>query len=193
MATTAARAGLAPPVASVAPRRSFDRVAVRRSSRGLANSSRVVVVVVDRRRRRAAATTTTRAGINTDADYNCVVRNDGVIISSDIPSGVYEVSSWWHGSGDDGDPARAPRCDSERQRGCEVRCEMTAEGELVCEGLTSGRYRVINAEDADAECSVEDGAFECTTSFDDDGPPTQDTGDVDLQESEENKSFRMGG
>ena len=39
----------------------------------------------------------------------------------------------------------------------------------------------------------EDGAFECTTSFDDDGPPTQDTGDVDLQESEENKSFRMGG
>tara|TARA_B100001142_G_scaffold234772_1_gene233159 strand:- start:587 stop:1165 length:579 start_codon:yes stop_codon:yes gene_type:complete len=192
MATTAARAGLAPPVASVAPRRSFDRVAVRKSSRGLANSSRVVVVVVDRRRRRAA-TTTTRAGINTDADYNCVVRNDGVIISSDIPSGVYEVSSWWHGSGDDGDPARAPRCDSERQRGCEVRCEMTAEGELVCEGLTSGRYRVINAEDADAECSVEDGAFECTTSFDDDGPPTQDTGDVDLQESEENKSFRMGG
>jgi hypothetical protein len=192
MATTAARAGLAPPVASVAPRRSFDRVAVRKSSRGLANSSRVVVVV-DRPRRRAAAPTTTRAGINTDADYNCVVRNDGVIISSDIPSGVYEVSSWWHGSGDDGDPARAPRCDSERQRGCEVRCEMTAEGELVCEGLTSGRYRVINAEDADAECSVEDGAFECTTSFDDDGPPTQDTGDVDLQESEENKSFRMGG
>ena len=192
MATTAARARLSAPVTSVAPRRSVDRVAVRKSSRGLANSSRVVVVV-DRRRRRAAATTTTRAGINTDADYNCVVRNDGVIISSDIPSGVYEVSSWWHGSGDDGDPARAPRCDSERQRGCEVRCEMTAEGELVCEGLTSGRYRVINAEDADAECSVEDGAFECTTSFDDDGPPTQDTGDVDLQESEENKSFRMGG
>ena len=95
MATTAARAGLAPPVASVAPRRSFDRVAVLKSSR---------------------RTTTTRAGINTDADYNCVVRNDGVIISSDIPSGVYEVSSWWHGSGDDGDPARAPRCDSERQR-----------------------------------------------------------------------------
>ena len=41
---------------------------------------------------------------------------------------------------------------------------MTAAGELVCEGLSSGTYRVINAEEADATCDVDASgdAFECT-------------------------------
>ena len=32
-------------------------------------------------------------GLNTDKSYNCVVNNEGVIISDDFPSGTYEVTS----------------------------------------------------------------------------------------------------
>ena len=130
-------------------------------------------------------------GLNTDKSYNCVVNNEGVIISEDYPSGTYEVTSWWHGSTDE-EEALAPRCDSERQRGCEVRCEMTAEGELVCEGLSSGMYRVINASEYDAECEVKDGSFECKTSFDEE-PLRLDTDDFKAVETEEEHGFRMGG
>ena len=115
-----------------------------------------------RRKSRGCRPAVPRAGLNTDKSYNCVVNKEGVIISEDIPSGTYEVSAWWAGatgSSDEGDAPLAPRCDSENQRGCEVRCEMTAEGELVCEGLESGTYRVINAKEAEANCEVADGAF----------------------------------
>ena len=46
-------------------------------------------------------------------------------------------------SGDEvkSDRPPAPKCDTERQRGCEVFCELT-DGGLVCEGLSSGTYRV---------------------------------------------------
>ena len=132
--------------------------------------------------------------LGTDKTYNCVVTEDGVIVANDIPSGVYEVSAWWAGatSGDEEEQPLAPRCDSERQRGCEVRCEMTAEGELVCEGLSSGMYRVINASEYDAECEVKDGSFECKTSFDEE-PLTLDTDDFKAVETEEEHGFRMGG
>ena len=141
---------------------------------------------------------TVRAGeLNTEKDYNCVVNQEGVIIANDIPSGVYEVSAWWAGANKDGEEPLAPRCDSEKQRGCEVRCEMTAEGELVCEGLSSGTYRVINAEEADASCDVDASgdAFECTVSWseDDQGPIVVDTGSINLKETAEDQSFRMGG
>jgi hypothetical protein len=143
---------------------------------------------------RARGASLVARGLNTDKSYNCVVNADGVIISDDFPSGTYEVSAWWAGATKDGEEPLAPRCDSERQRGCEVRCEMTAEGELVCEGLSSGTYRVINAKDAEAECSVKDGAFECTTSFDeDDGPIQQDTGDLNMIETQEDHGIRLGG
>ena len=53
------------------------------------------------------------------------------------------ATAWWAGATKDGgDEPLAPKCDSERQKGCEVRCEMTAEGELVCEGLSSGAVQV---------------------------------------------------
>ena len=134
-------------------------------------------------------------GLNTDKSYNCVVNNEGVIISDDFPSGTYEVTSWWHGSTDE-EEALAPRCDSERQRGCEVRCEMTAEGELVCEGLTSGTYKVVNAAEAGADCQASADGFECQTSWDEDEktkPVSQDVGDLDLQEKEGNQGVRLGG
>ena len=139
-----------------------------------------------------------RAGeLNTDKTYNCVVNKDGVIVADDIPSGVYEVSAWWAGGQAkmDGETPLAPRCDSERQRGCEVRCEMTAEGELVCEGLSSGTYRVVNAAEYDATCNVEDGSFECTASWDEETskPIVMDTGDLKMKETPEEQSFRMGG
>ena len=151
-----------------------------------------------RRKSRGCRPAVPRAGLNTDKSYNCVVNKEGVIISEDIPSGTYEVSAWWAGatgSSDEGDATLAPRCDSENQRGCEVRCEMTAEGELVCEGLESGTYRVINAKEAEANCEVEDGAFECVTSFDEDdaGPIVQDVGDLNLVEDEDHHGIRLGG
>lgn len=143
---------------------------------------------------RARGASLVARGLNTDDSYNCVVNADGVIISDDFPSGTYEVSAWWAGATKSGDEPLAPKCDSERQRGCEVRCELTADGELVCEGLSSGTYRVINAKDAEAECSVKDGAFECTVSFDeDDGPIQQDVGDLNMVETEEDHGVRLGG
>ena len=134
--------------------------------------------------------------LDTDSSYNCVVNKEGVIIADDIPSGVYEVSAWWAGATKDAKESLAPKCDSENQRGCEVRCEMTAEGELVCEGLNSGTYRVINAEEYDATCSVEGDAFECTATWDEDedrGPVVMDTGDLKMKETPEEQNFRMGG
>ena len=136
--------------------------------------------------------------LGTDKTYNCVVTEDGVIVAKDIPSGVYEVSAWWAGatSGDEEEQPLAPRCDSERQRGCEVRCEMTAEGELVCEGLTSGTYKVVNAAEAGADCQASADGFECQTSWDEDEktkPVSQDVGDLDLQEKEGNQGVRLGG
>ena len=149
------------------------------------------------RRSRVVASAGSGEKLGTDKTYNCVVTEDGVIVAKDIPSGVYEVSAWWAGatSGDEDEQPLAPRCDSERQRGCEVRCEMTAEGELVCEGLESGTYRVINAKEAEANCEVEDGAFECVTSFDEDdaGPIVQDVGDLNLVEDEDHHGIRLGG
>ena len=146
------------------------------------------------RRSRVVASAGSGEKLGTDKTYNCVVTEDGVIVAKDIPSGVYEVSAWWAGamSGDEDEQPLAPRCDSERQRGCEVRCEMTAEGELVCEGLSSGMYRVVNASEYDAECEVKDGTFECTTSFDEE-PLRLDTDDFKAVETEEEHGFRMGG
>lgn len=146
------------------------------------------------RRSRVVASAGSGEKLGTDKTYNCVVTEDGVIVAKDIPSGVYEVSAWWAGatSGDEDEQPLAPRCDSERQRGCEVRCEMTAEGELVCEGLSSGMYRVVNASEYDAECEVKNGTFECTTSFDEE-PLRLDTDDFKAVETEEEHGFRMGG
>ena len=61
-----------------------------------------------------------------DGYYNCVVTEKGAIISEDIPSGTYEVSAWWGGtkknsSTDEKEEFLAPRCDTEKQKGCEVK------------------------------------------------------------------------
>jgi hypothetical protein len=51
-----------------------------------------------------------------DEGYNCVVREDGVMVAEgDIPSGTYQVSAWWAG--------RAKRRERER---AEVRQRATA-------------------------------------------------------------------
>ena len=85
----------------------------------------------------------------------------------------------------------APRCDSERQRGCEVRCELTGEGELVCEGIESGTYVVVNVADLDEACAVTfDGeSIECEGAGE---PLVSDTGDLDLKDSSQH-GIRMGG
>ena len=122
-----------------------------------------------------------------DDGYNCVVREDGVLVAEDVPSGTYEVSAWWSGTRNDGE-GNAPRCDSERQRGCEVRCELTGDGELVCEGIESGTYTVINVNDLDEACVVaNDGeSIECDG---DASPPEMDTGDLDMTK----RGTRLGG
>ena len=78
-------------------------------------------VRADPRRSRVVASAGSGEKLGTDKTYNCVVTEDGVIVAKDIPSGVYEVSAWWAGatSGDEDEQPLAPRCDSERQRGCE--------------------------------------------------------------------------
>lgn len=134
--------------------------------------------------------TTTMAGKregSLDDGYNCVVREDGVLVAEDVPSGTYEVSAWWSGTRNDGE-GNAPRCDSERQRGCEVRCELTGDGELVCEGIESGTYTVINVNDLDEACVVaNDGeSIECDG---DASPPEMDTGDLDMTK----RGTRLGG
>ena len=126
-----------------------------------------------------------------DEGYNCVVREDGVMVAEgDIPSGTYQVSAWWAGARNDG-KGNAPRCDSERQRGCEVRCELTGEGELVCEGIESGTYVVVNVADLDEACAVTfDGeSIECEGAGE---PLVSDTGDLDLKDSSQH-GIRMGG
>ena len=47
---------------------------------------------------------------------------------------------------------------------------MTAEGELVCEGLTSGTYKAVNAAESGADCQASADGFECQTSWDEDEP-----------------------
>ena len=50
--------------------------------------------------------TTTMAGKregSLDDGYNCVVREDGVLVAEDVPSGTYEVSAWWSGTRIDGE------------------------------------------------------------------------------------------
>lgn len=150
-----------------------------------------------RRARRGKMATRARAasgGVSKsslDEGYNCVVREDGVMVAEgDIPSGTYQVSAWWAGARNDG-KGNAPRCDSERQRGCEVRCELTGEGELVCEGIESGTYVVVNVADLDEACAVTfDGeSIECEGAGE---PLVSDTGDLDLKDSSQH-GIRMGG
>ena len=125
-----------------------------------------------------------------DEGYNCVVREDGVLVAEDIPSGTYEVSAWWAGARNDGQ-GNAPRCDSEKQRGCEVRCELTPDGELVCEGIESGTYTVVNVKDLDEACTVSPSGdtIECTG---DAAPPAADTGDLNLKDKNQHGT-RLGG
>lgn len=131
----------------------------------------------------------------TDDGYNCVITEDGVIVADDIPSGTYEVSAWWaaNGSTDEEEEAagqHAPRCSSEQQRGCEVKCELVADGCLVCEGLTEGKYKVVNAAEYNTECKVTDDmqSIECEGTE----PLVQDTGDIDLKDSGTH-GIRLGG
>ena len=44
-----------------------------------------------------------------DDGYNCVVREDGVLVAEDVPSGTYEVSAWWSGTRNDGEGTREVR------------------------------------------------------------------------------------
>jgi hypothetical protein len=74
---------------------------------------------------------------------------------------------------------------------------MTADGELVCEGLSSGTYTVVNALESGADCEVKSTGFECKTSWDEDEkkpkPVKQDVGDLVLNESEGDHGIRLGG
>ena len=130
-----------------------------------------------------------------DEGYNCVVTEKGAIISEDIPSGTYEVSAWWGGTKKSRDDKEeeflAPRCDTERQKGCEVKCEVVEEGCLVCEGLAEGTYRVTNVKDLNEECEVSyDGK---SISCDEADAETFDVGDLEMQEKADDHSIRLGG
>ena len=130
-----------------------------------------------------------------DEGYNCVVTEKGAIISEDIPSGTYEVSAWWGGTKKSRDDKEeeflAPRCDTERQKGCEVKCEVVEEGCLVCEGLAEGTYRVTNVKDLNEECEV---SYDGTSiSCDEADAETFDVGDLEMQEKADDHSIRLGG
>lgn len=130
-----------------------------------------------------------------DEGYNCVVTEKGAIISEDIPSGTYEVSAWWGGTKKSRDDKEeeflAPRCDTERQKGCEVKCEVVEEGCLVCEGLAEGTYRVTNVKDLNEECEV---SYDGTSiSRDEADAETFDVGDLEMQEKADDHSIRLGG
>ena len=131
-----------------------------------------------------------------DEGYNCVVTEKGAIISEDIPSGTYEVSAWWGGtkkksSTDEKEEFLAPRCDTERQFGCEVKCEIVEEGCLVCEGLAEGTYRVTNVKDLNEECEV---SYDGTSiSCDEADVETIDVGDLEMKEKADDHSIRLGG
>ena len=167
------------------------------TTRGARATTTTTTTTTRRRRARRVAAARARAasgGVSKsslDEGYNCVVREDGVLVAEgDIPSGTYQVSAWWAGARNDG-KGNAPRCDSERQRGCEVRCELTGEGELVCEGIESGTYVVVNVADLDEACAVTfDGeSIECEGAGE---PLASDTGDLDLKDSSQH-GIRMGG
>ena len=131
-----------------------------------------------------------------DEGYNCVVTEKGAIISEDIPSGTYEVSAWWGGtkknsSTDEKEEFLAPRCDTEKQKGCEVKCEIVEEGCLVCEGLAEGTYRVTNVKDLNEECEV---SYDGTSiSCDEADVETFDVGDLEMKEKADDHSIRLGG
>ena len=130
-----------------------------------------------------------------DEGYNCVVTEKGAIISEDIPSGTYEVSAWWGGTKKSRDDKEeeflAPRCDTERQKGCEVKCEVVEEGCLVCEGLAEGTYRMTNVKDLNEECEV---SYDGTSiSCDEADAETFDVGDLEMQEKADDHSIRLGG
>ena len=153
----------------------------------------------DRMRRQRTilrTTTTTSEGIrlkqpSIDEGYNCVVTENGAIVSSDIPSGTYEVSAWWGPKNGKGEKTKAPRCDTEKQRGCEIKCELVEEGCLVCEGLAEGTYRVTNVKDLNEECEVSvDGT---SISCDEADAETFDVGDLELKEKADSHSVRLGG
>ena len=162
----------------------------RTTARADAWNARTRTMVRSMVRARAVARGGARAGRRLDEGYNCVIRDDGVIVAEDIPSGTYEVSAWWAGARNDG-KGNAPRCDSERQRGCEVRCELTEDGDLVCEGLESGTYNVMNVKDLDEACVVAmDGTtIECACAG---SPVEKDTGDLNLKDSSQHGT-RLGG
>jgi hypothetical protein len=130
-----------------------------------------------------------------DEGYNCVVTEKGAIISENIPSGTYEVSAWWGGTKKSKDDKEgeflAPRCDTERQKGCEVKCEVVEEGCLVCEGLAEGTYRVTNVKDLNEECEV---SFDGTSISCDEAEVEEfDVGDLEMKEKADDHSIRLGG
>ena len=132
-----------------------------------------------------------------DEGYNCIVRPDGVIVSEDIPSGVYEVSAWWGGSKKGKTESNAPRCDTEKQRGCQVKCELVEEGCLVCEGLAEGTYTVhctgLKYLNEECEVSWDGNSISCDESEVAEGTGKFDTGDIELKEKADDHSVRLGG
>ena len=131
-----------------------------------------------------------------DEGYNCIIREDGVIVSEDIPSGLYEVSAWWGGGRNkNSEEPKAPRCDTEKQRGCQVKCEVVEDGCLVCEGLAEGTYKVhsIGLKELNEECEVSWDGETISCDQTETEADVLDTGDIEMKERADDHSVRLGG
>lgn len=92
-----------------------------------------------RRSRRAAVPTcalgpAAGSALATDGrEVRVVVSHDGRLISQDLPSGSYTVSSWWNGAAHRKERAveSAPNCDVNHGTDCALFCTLTAPGDLV--------------------------------------------------------------
>jgi hypothetical protein len=97
-------------------------------------------------------------------EVRIVVSHDGRLVSADLPSGTYTVSSWWNGAATRKESALAelPACDAFASRDCALFATWTSPGDLICEGISEGVYEVLSAEPTE-QCSFEGGVANCGT------------------------------
>ena len=70
---------------------------------------------------------------HTAKEVRIVVSHDGRLVSADLPSGTYTVSSWWNGAATRKESALAavPACDVNATRDCALFATWTSPGDLV--------------------------------------------------------------
>lgn len=70
---------------------------------------------------------------HTQKEVRVVVSHDGRLVSADLPSGTYTVSSWWNGAATRKEKAldAVPACDARQGTDCALFCTWTSPGDLV--------------------------------------------------------------